>query len=131
MDTQIKDIVKWINRDNKTDRRLYVHMLDGREGCIYLRSTYWHKAGTIEGNSTKAEWKEVQSLALDVEKKTWHSVSEKELHPFDSKTHQVSERHYCGSRGWQDTEPMNGNYDNGPCRNDFAAIGSEDLNANA
>ena len=45
---EIQDVKVWHNT-GKTEYRVYVHMTDGREGCLYRTDTKWHKRDEVEG----------------------------------------------------------------------------------
>jgi hypothetical protein len=68
---EIKDVKVWKN-SNKTETRIYVHTIDGREGCKYITGNPWHAAKSIDGNLTDEEWTAAKALA--VWDKCWHPV---------------------------------------------------------
>lgn len=59
----VKDVRVWKSTDG-TDRRVYVHAADGREGCLYLTGNWKHKRATTDGAITPEEWIEARELAL-------------------------------------------------------------------
>lgn len=75
----VKDVKVWtgsafLNAEGKTitDTRIYVHMDDGREGCLYLTGNRYEKANTKTGDLTAEEWKEARALSIWDNK--WHTV---------------------------------------------------------
>jgi hypothetical protein len=73
--TNIANIKVW---SSKGEYRIYVRMLDGREGCYYLTGNRYNQPRSYDGNLTKEEWAEVRKLAV-VDGK-WTNRYESELH---------------------------------------------------
>jgi hypothetical protein len=55
-----------------TDRRIYVQMWDGREGCLYLSGNLWYPRGHRAGDLTSAEWEAAR--AASVRDDMWYPV---------------------------------------------------------
>lgn len=68
---EIKDVRVWKN-PAKTECRIYVHTVDGREGCKYITGNPWHPRGSIDGDLTSEEWKAARKVA--VWDGAWHTV---------------------------------------------------------
>lgn len=76
--TNIKDVRVWYSRDERKEYRIYVHTLDGREGCLYKTGNRWNPKGSVDGKLTDAEWQEARQLSLYDGK--WHTLYENEIH---------------------------------------------------
>lgn len=57
-----KDIKVWCDATKK-DHRVYVHTIDGREGCRYITGNQYHAPKSVDGQLTDEEWKEARRLA--------------------------------------------------------------------
>lgn len=75
--TNIANIKVWWN-DSKTEKRVYVRTVDGRNGCYYVTGNRWNPKKTTDGKLTDAEWKEARELSV-VDGK-WTTVYESVLH---------------------------------------------------
>lgn len=60
----LKDIKVWHDA-NRKECRIYVHTLDGREGCRYITGNRYHAPKSVDGQLTDEEWKEARRLAYD------------------------------------------------------------------
>lgn len=58
----IRDVRVWWNVEG-TERRVYVHMWDGRDGCKYLTGNRWAARNSKDGTLTDAEWQAAWVLA--------------------------------------------------------------------
>lgn len=71
--SEIKDVRVWKAPSYaKPETRIYVHTVDGREGCKYMTGNPWHAPKSIDGNLTEGEWTEAKRIA--VWDKCWHTV---------------------------------------------------------
>jgi len=59
---KIADVKVW--RSEKGECRIYVHTVDGREGCRYMTGNNFHQPKTNDGQLTNEEWAEARKLAL-------------------------------------------------------------------
>lgn len=66
-----KDIKVWNDATGK-ECRIYVHTLDGREGCRYITGNRYHAPKTTEGQLTDEEWQEARGLAYH--DNAWHTM---------------------------------------------------------
>ena len=58
----IRDVRVWWNVE-ETERRIYVHTWDGREGCKYMTGNRWAAKGSTDGKLTAEEWQAAWTLA--------------------------------------------------------------------
>src|SRR3990167_1105704 len=75
--TTIANVKVWKNT-TKTETRIYVRAMDGREGCYYLTGNRFQTAKSCDGNLTEADWQEARKISVYDNK--WHTVYESELH---------------------------------------------------
>ena len=58
----IRDVRVWWNVE-ETERRIYVHVWDGREGCKYMTGNRWAAKGSTDVKLTAEEWQAAWTLA--------------------------------------------------------------------
>lgn len=66
-----KDVKVWSDT-MKREWRIYVHTLDGREGCHYITGNRYHPAKSYDGQLTEVEWQQARALAVQDGK--WHTM---------------------------------------------------------
>jgi hypothetical protein len=73
---RIKSVKVWMD-PHRTEARIYVHTIDGREGCWYKTGNRWHEKGEKDGNLTAEDWAKARQIA--VWDGQWHTVYQNEM----------------------------------------------------
>ena len=58
----VKNIKVWTKKTT-SERRVYVTMSDGRQGCKYITGNKWNEKNSKTGDVTQEEWKAAWTLS--------------------------------------------------------------------
>lgn len=105
----INDVKVWhTSRYPKETReyRVYVHMADGREGCLYITGNKYNAKMSTDGKLTDAEWAMAREMASDGKVwKTTYATTKTYANTYRSGNYGYARRQRCPDcGGWCEHE---------------------------